>query len=436
MHINEYFRKLYRLERTGIKYDLDNIRKFLHKLGDPHNKLKFIHIAGTNGKGGTASILASLLIEHGLKTGLYTSPHILKYNERIQINGKFISDNYIKKFINDNLSYIKKARISFFEVTTAMAFKYFADKKIDVGVIEVGLGGRLDSTNVIDPVLSIITQIGIDHTQYLGKTLKSIAKEKIGIVKKSRNVIISDINKNLHSLFQKSIKESKIYFLDEHIQTKIIKCGLNEVKFSLKFTDRNLHFPKTDFKLPLTGEHQVRNAGTAVLASRMLLSSINRKLNINKAQLALRDVKKNTFYHGRFENIDKKDDRFIFDVSHNPDAIKLAISITSQFPIRSVVFGLMKDKDYKNALKYLSEITSPLIFTQPSYFRSRNPETLYRFYRKNYFKTGKEIFMKKKPEDALKIALGMENKGYILVIGSFFLVSDVIKILKMGKFLK
>ena len=424
------------MERTGIKYDLDNIRKFLHKLGDPHKKLKFIHIAGTNGKGGTASILASLLIEHGFKTGLYTSPHILKFNERVQVNGKFIPDNYIKKFIDENFTYIKREKTSFFEVTTALAFKYFADKKIDIGVIEVGLGGRLDSTNVINPVLSIITQIGIDHTQYLGKTLQSIAKEKIGIVKNSWDAIISDTNKNLHSLFKRSIQGSRIYFLDEHIKTNIIKSNLDEIEFSFQFRNRSIQFPKTEFHLPLTGEHQVRNAGTALLAAQFFLNTQNRKLSVQKSRQALVSIKKNTFYHGRFENINKNDSKFIFDVSHNSDAIKLTLSIASRYPVKSVVFGLMKDKDYKKALEYLSSIKSPLFFTQPKYFRSRNPENLFRYFKQNYFRPGFVVFKEKKLDDALQRALGIENEGFILIMGSFFLVSDAIKILKLEKYLK
>jgi dihydrofolate synthase/folylpolyglutamate synthase len=143
-HINEYFNTLYNLERTGIKYSLKNITDLLFKIGNPHLETKFIHIAGTNGKGGTSSFLASIMMEHGLKTGLYTSPHLLKFNERIQINGNFITNSYIKKFIDYNLNYIKKIKASFFEVTTALAFKYFADKKVDLAIIETGLGGRLE----------------------------------------------------------------------------------------------------------------------------------------------------------------------------------------------------------------------------------------------------------------------------------------------------
>ena len=435
MHINRYFEILYKFERTITKYDLDNINRLLEHIGNPHKKLKFIHIAGTNGKGGTASILASILIEHGLKTGLYTSPHILKFNERIQINGNFIPDKYIKRFIDDNLSYIKKTGLSFFEVTTALAFKYFADKKIDIGVIEVGLGGRLDTTNVIDPELSIITQIGIDHTQYLGKTLNSIAREKIGIVKKSKDVIISDTNKSLHKLFSTSIKDSKVYFLDEHIATQEIRDILNEERFSFRFKDNKKKFPKTEFILPLSGKHQIRNAGTAILASKIFLDSINRKINISKTKKALLNVKKNTFYHCRFEGMDTNKGKYIFDISHNPDAIRVTLNNARHFPIDVIVFGIMKDKDYKTALKHFSEVNIPLIVTQPAYFRARNPETLYRYYRNNFAKSKGIIIKEKNLNSALKRADKMKNKGYILVLGSFFLVSEAIRLLKVQKYL-
>ena len=203
--IREYFKYLYTLERSSMKYDLKNISLLLKELGNPHRNTKYIHIAGTNGKGAVASFLSSILTEYGFKTGLFTSPHILRFNERIRINGKTIPDSYIKTFLDENKKMIEKVMPSFFEVNTAIALKYFSDKKADIAIIETGLGGRLDSTNVIIPELIIITQIGIDHTDYLGKTLVSIAKEKMGIIKSGIDVVVSDTNKELRKLFEKKV---------------------------------------------------------------------------------------------------------------------------------------------------------------------------------------------------------------------------------------
>ena len=263
--IRQYFNYLYTLERSSMKYDLKNIRKLLNGLGNPHHKAKYIHIAGTNGKGAVASFIASIFKEHGIKTGLYTSPHILRFNERIRINGKEISNSYIKTFFDENKKLIEKVKPSFFEVSTAIALKYFSDKKADIAVIETGLGGRLDSTNIINPELIIITQIGIDHSDYLGNTLIAIAKEKMGIVKQGIEVIVSDTNKELRNLFIKRISKEYLYLQDKFVKTKIIKKRTNGTEFE---TDIRLNNKKYSFKSssPLSGLYQVRNISTALLA--------------------------------------------------------------------------------------------------------------------------------------------------------------------------
>ena len=190
---NECISYLFNLERAGIKYDLKNITSLLNYLGNPQDKYPTIHIAGTNGKGSVSSVINSVLIESGCNSGLYTSPHITDFRERILVNGKFISKEFIIKSVNKLYPEIQKTGPSFFEVTTAIAFDYFRYMKVDVAVIETGLGGRLDSTNIINPVVSVITAISIDHTDMLGKTVEKITTEKGGIIKNNTPVVVGHI---------------------------------------------------------------------------------------------------------------------------------------------------------------------------------------------------------------------------------------------------
>ena len=193
MNIDQALEKIYSLKQFHIKLGLDNIRNLLEHLDNPHQGLNCFHIAGSNGKGSTCSFLASILQEYGYKVGLYTSPHFVSFNERIRINGVAIDDNYIINFLEKNKSYIDNYKPTFFEITTALAFHYFQNEDIDYAVIETGLGGRLDATNVIDPIASVITSISYEHTHILGDSLEQIAAEKGGIIKKNRPVFIGDI---------------------------------------------------------------------------------------------------------------------------------------------------------------------------------------------------------------------------------------------------
>ncbi len=190
-----------RLGKAAYKADLDNILKLSEHLDNPHKKFKSIHVAGTNGKGSTSHMLASVLQEAGYNTGLYTSPHLKDFRERIRINGKVVSKQFVTEFVQGNKAFFETNRLSFFEMTVGMAFEYFAKNKIDIAVVEVGLGGRLDSTNIITPEVSVITNIGIDHTMFLGDTLEKIAEEKAGIVKANVPVVIGEYNKETFKVY-------------------------------------------------------------------------------------------------------------------------------------------------------------------------------------------------------------------------------------------
>ena len=219
MNLEEALQKLFSLHQFGIKLGLDNIKKLLGYLGNPERKLDAIHIAGSNGKGSTASFISSILQEAGFKVGLYTSPHLIIFNERIRINREMISDDYILDFMNSIDLYIDNNSPTFFELTTALAFKYFSEQEVDFAVIETGLGGRLDATNVLNPMVSVITTISEEHTSILGTDLTSIAHEKGGIIKRSKDVVLGMLEQDPKSALINKAKElhSRYYLLEEYI---------------------------------------------------------------------------------------------------------------------------------------------------------------------------------------------------------------------------
>jgi len=411
-----------------MKYDLKNIAILLKAIGNPHKTLKFIHIAGTNGKGATASFAASILMEQGLKTGLFTSPHILKFNERIRVNGKCIPDSYIKQFLNDNINLIKKIKPSFFEVNTAMAFKYFHDKKVDAAVVEAGLGGRLDSTNIIIPKVSVITQIGMDHMQYLGGTLRKIALEKIGIVKKGIDVIVSDNNKPLTALFKSKIEKKHLHFIDGMVRISSFDENEKGTKFNVTFKSGNI----IPLFTPLHGDYQLRNAVTAIEAVKQFT---NNGVTDSAIRKGISHVIKNTGYFGRLHSVKGKGIKYIFDISHNPDGIKAALGHLTKDKIKTVIFAMMSDKDYKSSIKEILKSFKHVIFTQPAYKRALSPDIMMKYAQKLHLRNNQTVFGTEDVSEALEIAKKLEGKkGNVLIIGSFFLVSDAVKALRLQKY--
>lgn len=424
--INEYFKYLYTLERSGVKYDLKNITAILKSLGDPHKRLRFIHIAGTNGKGGTASYIASILMEQGYRVGLFTSPHILKFNERIRINGKCIPDKFITDFLDTNEKLIRKIRPSFFEVNTAIAFKYFSEKGVDIAVVEAGLGGRLDSTNVIIPELSIITQIAMDHMQFLGNTLEKIAIEKIGIVKPGVDVIVSDTNKSLKNVFKKKIRKSNLMFVDDYI--KLLESS-NKTSFSAVLTENHKVF---NFKSVQTADYQIRNAITAILAVHKYTKG---SISSSAVKQGIQNVKSNTGYRARLERIKVKKMTYIFDISHNPDGIQSAINNLKGKQPNILIFAIMEDKDYERAVKIATRHFNRIIFTKPEYKRALDPEIMKNIANKNAVNKRKWFDSVKNVREALELAeKETKRNGTVLITGSFFLVSEAIRDLKLNKY--
>ena len=423
--MQKYFDYLFSLERTGIKYDLSNITRLMKHLGEPHKHFRTIHIAGTNGKGATASFIASILIESGYKTGLYTSPHIIKFNERISVNNRNISDKYIASFIEENRDIIRKVKPSFFELTTAMAFKYFSDRKIQVAVIETGMGGRLDSTNIVESDIAVVTKIAFDHQKYLGNTLKKIASEKIGIVKKDSLVVVSDNTAELRDFFRKKIPDSRLFMLDEKV-----KIQSKDGATYLKFPDSNI---TVRYHKSLPGKFQIINASAAALAYVLYMKKHGIDINIKFIENGIRNIKLNTNYRCRLEIIKQKNRTFILDVSHNPDAVRNTLNELDVKP-DVIIFAMMKDKDYKAALKELLKHCSNLILTGIRYPRAVSPYVLCSSLPQTDYNT-KNITVAASLEET-KSLLNKLNYRNMLFIGSFFLISEVISTFGLNKYLK
>ncbi len=401
MTYDETLRFLYSLEKFGIRLGLKNISLVLNFLKNPHQKFKSILIAGTNGKGSTAAMTASILQHAGYKTGLYTSPHLQDFRERIRINGFMIPEEDVIELterINDELRTQNSIQLTFFEFTTAMAFLYFAREKVDFEVVEVGMGGRLDATNVLNPVLSIITEIDIEHTEHLGEDIKSITGEKGGIIKEKGTVILSsckpDVIETIESICKN--KNAKLYrsgkdFVGEkefgnihYQQFRFIDSHL-EI-FNLKSSILNL-------KIPLLGKYQIINASTAVKAALILPSLIpplqrgGSRGGVKIDESAIREGLKDVKWHGRLEIV-SENPIIILDGAHNPAAAKVLseelkkLKYRSQKPeVRSqnkliLVIGILKDKDYKGIISFLAPISDYIIIAKPKTPRARESEDL------------------------------------------------------------
>lgn len=335
-----------RVGKAAYKANLDNTLALDEHFGHPHKSFKTIHVAGTNGKGSVSHSLAAILQSAGYKTGLYTSPHLVDYRERIRVNGEMISKDYVCDFINQNQEIIGSIKPSFFEMSVALAFNYFRDMKVDVAVIEVGMGGRLDSTNIITPELSVITNISFDHTQFLGNTLPLIAGEKAGIIKHNVPVVIGETHPETKPVFKAKAKEqeSPITFADKEIKVEKTKVADNH-----KYAEYLINGTE-NLKFDLFGEYQTKNLATILEAAKQLKKqgfAINDK-NISDA---LQNVKGLTGLHGRWEILSDSP-LTICDTGHNVDGLSY---VTAQLKALNcqklhIVLGFVNDKDVEHVM--------------------------------------------------------------------------------------
>ena len=348
------FNKLPMYQRIGAaayKADLNNTIEILSYLNNPQNDFKSIHIAGTNGKGSVSHSLASVFQEAGYKTALYTSPHLRDFRERIRINGEMIPENEVVSFIERHKTKLEEMELSFFEMTVAMAFDYFSKEKVDVAIIEVGMGGRLDSTNVINPELSIITNISLDHVKFLGDSEDKIALEKAGIIKRHTPVVIGETQEKSKDVFIKKAKEndSPIYFADKIIECVKVGSDLGYNTYDI-FKNKDIYIKALNF--PLKGNYQKKNLATIICA----LDVIKEKFNISQRHIdeGLSNVVSNTGLMGRWQLIDRYP-LTIADTGHNVAGIK---EITQQleetdFNTLHFVLSVVNDKDIEGILSLL-----------------------------------------------------------------------------------
>jgi dihydrofolate synthase/folylpolyglutamate synthase len=337
------FDQLPMYQRQGpiaFKKDLTNIQALSNHLNSPEKKFPSIHVAGTNGKGSTSHMMASILQEADLKVGLYTSPHLKDFRERVRINGSPITEREVIRFIDDNKLFLEEHKLSFFEMTVGMAFSHFSDHKVDIAIVEVGLGGRLDSTNIINPLISVITNIGLDHTQFLGEKRTEIAFEKAGIIKNNIPVVIGEKQQEVLPVFEEIArkKNARIYFADNLV------------------TD--------NYATDLLGDYQKINVKTAVQTIR-LLNQKNFNISLTEIQEGLLNIAKNTGLKGRYQQLGS-DPKIICDTAHNAEGLSLVLDQlkNEKFLKLHIVIGVVNDKNLDLILNLFPK-TASYYFCKP-----------------------------------------------------------------------
>lgn len=363
-----------RIGEAALKKDLHNTIALCKQLGNPQEKFKTIHVAGTNGKGSTSHMLAAILQQAGYKTGLYTSPHLKDFRERIRINGKMIPKNFVSSFVAEQKATIAEIEPSFFEVTVAMAFSYFAVEEVDIAIIEVGLGGRLDSTNIIHPELCVITNISLDHTNILGHTLEEISFEKAGIIKPGVPVIIGEKQVPSAEIFKQKAADvaAKIEFASEILHLGQVHMAEGNLQFDLLEGDETIY---KDLQLDLTGTYQLKNVLAVVLAARKMNTS-GYPITDEAIYKALRSVKKLTGLQGRWQTLGLNP-LLICDTGHNVAGITEVMKNIANTKYRKLhlVIGMVKDKDIHAVLSLLPQEAS-YYFCQPAIERGLSAESL------------------------------------------------------------
>jgi dihydrofolate synthase / folylpolyglutamate synthase len=410
-----------RIGAAAYKKDLHNTIALCTAIGDPQNKFKSIHIAGTNGKGSTSHMLAAILQQAGYKTGLYTSPHLKDFRERIKINGEMISEDFVTGFVEKTRAISDHIQPSFFELTVATAFDYFAQQQVDIAVIETGLGGRLDSTNIITPLLSIITNIGYDHMNILGNTLEEIAGEKAGIIKPNIPVVIGEYLPQTKGIFgsKATACNAPIYFAQDDYKvydvtpsTKTLQCTVKNIP----------HDIAEHFTLDLNGLYQTKNLCTVLCAEGILMQQ-GFTIKNEAEKYALAHTKKITGLHGRWDVV-AENPAVVLDVAHNEDGIK---QLLQQLPAANtsvtthIVIGMVKDKEVEKVLSLLPG-TAQYYFTNAHIPRAmaaadlQNKAAAFNLHG-NYYDDVNEALAAAKQKAAAT--------DLIVVCGSVFLVGEV-----------
>lgn len=384
---------------SAYKKDLTNTILLANYLNNPEKKLKFIHVAGTNGKGSTSHMLASIFQEAGYKTGLYTSPHLKDYRERIKINGKEIPEEFVCQFISQHKSFFEVNALSFFEMTVGLAFDYFEKENVAIAIIEVGMGGRLDSTNIITPLLSVITNIGLDHTQFLGNTLQQIATEKAGIIKQNIPIVIGEYTNDTKKVFIKSATEnnSEIYFASELIDI--------------------------DYPSSLIGDYQKHNKKTVAQSIKVLQDKYAYNISEKNVKDGFLNVIKNTGLQGRWQELSDKP-KTICDTAHNKNGLEIVLQQIkkSKYNRLFIILGVVNDKDLDEILPLFPK-NAKYFFCKPNIPRGLDAAILKRKAEENGLKgriyNSVSIAYKKALEEA-------REEDFIYIGGSTFVVAEIL----------
>lgn len=418
------FQALPMFQRQGAaayKANLDNTIQLLRALDNPQHKFASIHIAGTNGKGSSSHMIAAAFQEAGYKTGLYTSPHLTDFRERIRINGQKIPKQKVVDFTLKNKELFGNIQPSFFEMTVAMAFEYFAEEKVDIAIVETGMGGRLDSTNIIQPLLCLITNIGYDHSAFLGNSLPEIAREKAGIIKKNTPVVLSESNPETDPVFQEmaSLMNAPLILAEKKVHVQ----ALNE-DYQNQFTLYKLDSPNfsCQIKLPLMGKYQEKNLKGVVEALMQLRENFP-KLDARAIQSGLEKVKLLTGLKGRWEIL-QNNPLCIADTGHNMNGMESIMEQIQSLNYQNLfmVIGFVQDKDVSSILPLLPK-QAYYIFTQAKIQRAMEAENLARLAEEFGLKGEVEPDVKK----AFLLAKNMaENEDLIFVGGSTFVAAEVL----------
>ena len=394
------FKKLPMYQNVGdsaYKKDLSNITLICEHLNNPQNNFKSIHVGGTNGKGSCSHMLSSILQEAGYKVGLYTSPHLVDFRERVRLNGEMISKDSVSEFMQHNFDFFESNNVSFFEMTVGLAFNYFSFNKVDIAIIEVGMGGRLDSTNIITPILSVITNISIDHTKFLGSNISDIAREKAGIIKEKTPIVIGETQDEIKSIFIEvaNTRSSEIVFADDFIYD--------------------------NYDCDLQGIYQKKNIKTVLKASEILQQN-DYKINDVHIKTGLNNVSNNTGLKGRWDVIQNKP-LIICDTAHNEAALEEVISqlIKLEYYKLYFIIGFSDDKDLEKISKIFPE-DAEYYFVKPKVDRGKDSQEV-----KQTFRSNKRIGITQNSvnEAINQIKKACSKHDLIFIGGSTFVVSEI-----------
>lgn len=419
--VDEVLQELFSFHRFGIKPGLHNITRLLEIVGNPHHTFPSVHVAGTNGKGTTCSVVASILTGAGYKTGLYTSPHIVRFNERIRVDGVPIADADIARLADALLPETRAIKGTFFEATTAMAFAYFAEQNVDIAIIETGMGGRLDSTNVVEPLLSVITSIDLEHTAFLGTTLPEIAGEKAGIIKPDVPVLVGESRAELRPVFEAKARAecAPLSFFDDNCTVEIQQWNADLTMSIAVRTPRAVYH---NLHVPMPGVHTARNVAMALV----VVESLGERFPVSQREKknGVRRIARNAGLRGRIELL-QQNPAVVLDVSHNAAGIQALATTLQQCGWGGsqwhVVFAAMEDKDSSAMLRALQPIAKTVVATAPRMERACAPSVLAVRAAECGFPSVREC---SSVAEAMRSAVQMREP--VLIVGSFYLADEAL----------